>query len=80
MIAYDSPAPTAMSPNCTHCDGAAKRFGKDRRGNQRFRCLTCRKTCSERPARQLGAMNLPVDPRALLCLHLLCEGSSRPRN
>ncbi len=75
MIAYDSPAPTAMSPNCTHCDGAAKRFGKDRRGNQRFRCLTCRKTFSERPERLLGDMRLP-DDKALLCLSLLCEGSS----
>jgi len=60
---------------CATCTAPTKKFGKDRQGNQRFRCLTCRKTCSERPARPLGAMNLPVD-RALLCLHLLCEGSS----
>jgi transposase-like protein/IS1 family transposase len=60
---------------CTTCVAPAKKFGKDRKGNQRYRCLTCRKTFSERPERLLGAMNLPED-RALLCLNLLCEGSS----
>jgi transposase-like protein len=43
--------------------------------NQRYRCLTCRKTFSERPERPLGDMRLPVN-KALLCLHLLCEGSA----
>jgi hypothetical protein len=33
------------------------------------------KTFSERPDRPLGDMRLPVD-RALLCLHLLCEGNA----
>lgn len=60
---------------CAACNAPSKKFGRDRKGNQRFRCLTCRKTFSERPERPLGAMNLPLD-RALLCLHLLCEGSS----
>jgi len=65
-----------MQPTtCPACQSPAKRFGKDRKGNQRHRCLTCRKTFSERPARPLGAMRLPVD-RALLCLHLLCEGNA----
>jgi transposase-like protein len=53
----------------------AAKDGKDRKGNQRFRCLTCRKTFSERPARPLGAMQLPLE-KALLCLHLLCEGNA----
>lgn len=61
--------------DCIDCQTPAKRFGKDRKGNQRFRCRTCRKTFSERPARPLGTMNLPEE-RALLCLHLLCEGNS----
>src|SRR6185295_1611647 len=60
---------------CQACQVPAKRFGKDRKGNQRFRCRTCRKTFSERPARPLGRMNLPLD-KALLCLHMLCEGSA----
>jgi transposase-like protein/IS1 family transposase len=60
---------------CHLCQAAgAKKHGKDRYGNQRFRCLTCRKTYSERPARPLGAMTVPVE-KALLILQLLCEGS-----
>src|SRR5947199_3519145 len=60
---------------CATCAAPAKKFGKDRKGNQRFQCLTCRKTFSTRPDRPLGRMNLPED-RALLILQLLCEGSS----
>lgn len=60
---------------CTACLTPAKRFGKDRNGNQRFQCRTCRKTFSERPDRPLGDMRLPVE-KALLCLHLLCEGNA----
>lgn len=60
---------------CEVCQTPAKRFGKDRKGNQRFRCRTCRKTFSERPERPLGDLRLPLD-RALLCLHLLCEGAA----
>src|SRR5437764_3290727 len=52
-----------------------KKMGKDAKGNQRFRCLTCRKSFSERPARPLGGMYLPLE-KALLCLHLLCEGNA----
>src|SRR5579864_8140309 len=52
----------------------AKKFGHTRDGRQRYRCRTCRRTFSERRARPLGAMNLPVE-KALLVLQLLCEGS-----
>jgi transposase-like protein/IS1 family transposase len=60
---------------CQACQAPAKKMGKDRKGNQRYRCLTCRKSFSERPARPLGGMYLPVE-KALLCLHLLCEGNA----
>jgi transposase-like protein/IS1 family transposase len=60
---------------CPACNAPSKRFGKDRKGNQRFRCLTCGKTFAERPERLFGEMIVPED-RALLCLSLLCEGSS----
>jgi transposase-like protein/IS1 family transposase len=66
---------TVPTMDCIPCQAPAKKFGKDRKGNQRYRCLTCRKTFSTRPERPLGAMRLPED-KALLCLHLLCEGSS----
>ena len=58
---------------CAHAD--AKRFGKDRKGNQRYRCLNCGKTWTERPAKQLGAMRVPVET-AKLALRLLTEGMS----
>jgi transposase-like protein len=60
---------------CEACQVPAKKMGRDRKGNQRYICRTCRKTFSERPDRPLGDMRLPLD-RALLCLHLLCEGSA----
>ena len=59
---------------CQACQAPAKRFGKDRKGNQRFRCGSCRKTFSEQRARPLGAMTVPVE-KALLVLQLLCEGN-----
>ncbi len=60
---------------CHLCQASgAKKHGRDRYGNQRFRCRTCRKTFSERPDRPLGAMTVPVE-KALLILQLLCEGS-----
>src|SRR5438128_1196403 len=60
---------------CPTCQSEARKFGKDRDGNQRFQCLTCRKTFSERPARPLGSMRLDMD-KAVLCLKHLLEGVS----
>jgi transposase-like protein/IS1 family transposase len=59
--------------NCQACQSPAKKNGRDRRGNQRYRCLTCSKRFAERPARPLGVMRLPVE-KAELVLHLLTEG------
>ncbi len=60
---------------CHNCQIQAKRFGKDRKGNQRFRCNTCRKTFQSPKDKPLGSMYLPID-KALMCLHLLVEGMS----
>ncbi len=60
---------------CHNCQIEAKKFGKDRKGNQRFRCLSCRKTFQAAQDKPLGSMYLPLE-KALLCLHLLVEGSS----
>ncbi len=60
---------------CPTCQSEARKFGKDRRGNQRYQCRACRKTFAERPAKPLGEMRLPLD-KALLCLNLLVEGNS----
>jgi transposase-like protein/IS1 family transposase len=60
---------------CPTCQNEARKFGKDRHGNQRYQCQTCRKTFSDRPAKPLDEMRLPLD-KALFCLQLLSEGNS----
>ena len=61
--------------NCPTCSAQAQKFGKDRKGNQRFRCLACNKTFSEPRQKPLGKMILSED-KALMCLKLLVEGNS----
>lgn len=61
--------------NCQSCNGLTKKFGKDRNGNQRFRCLTCGKTSSEPVKRLFGRMTLD-EGKAIDCLRLLVEGNS----
>jgi transposase-like protein/IS1 family transposase len=58
---------------CSH--GTTKRFGKDRKGNQRVRCLLCGKTWTVQGPKPLGAMQVPVAD-AKLVLRLLTEGMS----
>src|SRR5437764_4099934 len=60
---------------CHNCQIEAKKFGKDRKGNQRFRCASCRKTFQEPREKPLNNMYLPLD-KAELCLRLLVEGNS----
>ena len=59
---------------CAHLN--RKRSGHDRKGNQRFRCLDCGQTWTEKqPQGPLGPMRLPVK-MAKLALRLLLEGNS----
>ena len=60
---------------CPTCQTEGRKFGKDRYGHQRYQCLTCRKTFSDRPARPLGEMRLPLD-KAVEVLALMTEGVS----
>jgi transposase-like protein/IS1 family transposase len=60
---------------CPTCQIEARKFGRDRYGNQRYQCLACRTTFSDRPARPLGEMRLSLD-KALAVLKLLTEGNS----
>jgi transposase-like protein/IS1 family transposase len=60
---------------CHNCKIEAKKSGKDRKGNQRYRCNQCRKTFQEMKENLLGAMRIPLD-RAEMCLKLLLEGMS----
>src|SRR5690242_9100188 len=61
--------------NCSSCQGETKKFGKDRKGNQRFRCLSCGVTFIQPVERLLGRMTLAED-KAIDCLKLLVEGNS----
>ena len=60
---------------CPTCQTDARKFGRDRDGNQRYQCQTCRKTFADRPARPLGEMRLDLE-KALVVLHHLVEGTS----
>jgi transposase-like protein/IS1 family transposase len=59
---------------CHNCQAQAVKIGTDRKGNQRFRCNSCRKTFGEKK-RQLDNMYLSLE-KALMVLHMLVEGIS----
>ena len=61
--------------NCETCDKPAKKFGKDRKGQQRYRCLTCGVTFIEPKIKTLDTMTLAED-KALAVLQHLIEGCS----
>jgi transposase-like protein len=46
---------------CHNCQKDAQKHGKDRKGNQRFRCLTCNRSFSEPKEKPLNNMYLPLD-------------------
>lgn len=61
---------------CEGCEGTAIRWGKDRQGQQRWKCKACGVTRTELPAASpIAPMRLPMD-RAALVLSLLVEGMS----
>jgi len=60
--------------NCSSCKSTNfKRFGKDRKGNQRYRCLSCGKTFTD--TEHLEGKTLSMD-KTLMVLNLLAEGCS----
>src|ERR1051325_1395954 len=61
--------------NCPTCNAPAKKFGKDRDGNQRYRCLTCGKTFGDPKEKPLGGMILSEE-KAIAVLQHLVEGCS----
>jgi transposase-like protein/IS1 family transposase len=60
---------------CHNCRTACKKFGKDRKGNQRYRCGKCSKTFSDYVSRPLGRHTLQFD-KAVQIVRLLMEGVS----
>lgn len=62
-----------IAPICTH-DNSAK-HGKDRKGNQRFKCKDCGKTYLEERNKPLGSMQIDIE-QAIMALKMLLEGMS----
>jgi transposase-like protein/IS1 family transposase len=62
-----------IAPACQHT--TTKRFGRDRNGNQRFRCLLCGKTWLEPRVKPIGDMRIDQDT-AVKALEMLLEGAS----
>lgn len=60
---------------CQNCNGLTKKFGKDRKGQQRYRCLVCTVTFIEAKPRPLGKMIL-AEEKAIAVIHHLAEGCS----
>ena len=60
---------------CHSCRIEAKRHGKDRKGNQRFKCSQCAKTFLAPQEKPLEGMYLPIE-KAEMVLKLMVEGSS----
>jgi transposase-like protein/IS1 family transposase len=58
---------------CAHAE--TKKCGKDRKGNQRYKCLLCGKMFADKPARLLGEMRVD-EATAKLALRMLTEGMS----
>jgi len=61
--------------NCPTCESQSKKFGKDRSGAQRYRCLSCAKTFTEPKIKMLDDMRL-AEGKALSVLTHLVEGCS----
>ena len=61
---------------CHNCRCECKKHGRDRRGQQRFRCRQCSKTFLEPREKPLGGMYLPMN-KAEMVLRLLLEGNGR---
>lgn len=62
--------------NCPNCNNpGSKKFGRDRTGNQRFRCLSCGKTFQTPKVKTLDNSRL-AEGKALAVLSHLIEGCS----
>lgn len=60
---------------CCYCKESARKHGRDRKDNQRYRCRNCKRTFVEDRPKPLGDMRIPKD-KAILALHMLAEGTS----
>jgi transposase-like protein len=60
---------------CPTCKAEAQRFGTNRNGSQRFRCVECKKTFSAKPADRVEGSYIEM-ARVEKVLQLLIEGCS----
>lgn len=60
---------------CHNCKIECNKFGRDRKGYQRFRCATCRKTFTETHNGNVHGMYASVE-KAEIVIRLLAEGNS----
>jgi len=60
---------------CPTCKGEGQRFGTNRNGSQRFRCVECKKTYSEKLTDRVKGSTIPMD-QVEKVLQLLIEGCS----
>ncbi len=58
---------------CQHTQ--TRRHGRDKYGDQRFRCVLCGRVWKEYKPKPFGSMRIPKE-KGLLCLKLLLEGNS----
>jgi transposase-like protein len=61
--------------NCPICKNVSKKFGRDRKGKQRYRCGTCGRTFQRLRTNILGGKLIPQG-KALAVLQHLVEGCS----
>lgn len=60
---------------CHNCKATAKKYGKDKFKQQRFHCVSCKKTFIEQQEKPLDNMRIDMN-RAILALGMLVEGVS----
>jgi transposase-like protein/IS1 family transposase len=60
---------------CHNCKTACQKHGKDRKGNQRFKCQQCSKTFLATQEKPLDTMYLPIE-KAEMVLSMMLEGNS----
>lgn len=66
--------------NCQKGNGETKRFGKDRKGEQRYRCLSCKVTFNDPDIKRVDGMLVSEDKEnhhAHLAFHFAYYNSVR---
>jgi transposase-like protein/IS1 family transposase len=60
---------------CPICQTTAQRYGKNRNGGQRYRCLTCARSFTDDATRPADGRRLAAD-KLVMCLRMILEGNS----